>query len=196
MNLDKYKGEKTYREIYKEIYKLNNNELLPYAIRNGFLPLIKYIQDKGVDLDDTDIDSNYDAIIEAAQNGKLEVIEYIINKVEYVYENHTVQQTILNVATENGWLNIVKYFVKRGFNKKDILIYAAEKGQLKIVNYLIENGTNIHSINEASLIGAASQGHLDVVKYLIENGANIHARNDEAYKRGTQKVKKYLEKYM
>ena len=96
-----------------------------------------------------------------------------------VYRNNW----LLNAASEEGELDLVKYAISNGasvtsFNN-GALRKAAARGYLDMVKFLVENGANIH-LN--ILPYAAQNGHLEVVKYLVENGVNaknnlIHAGN-------------------
>lgn len=77
---------------------------------------------------------------------------------------------------------------------------ATEHGYFEGVKYLVEQGADIHAEHEAALQDAAAEGHLKIVKYLVEHGADIYAANGWvlfwATKNGHFEVVKYLSELM
>lgn len=61
--------------------------------------------------------------------------------------------------------------------KDESLIIASEHGFLDVVKYLVENGANIHADDESALEWAIIENNYDVVKYLIDKGANPTVKN-------------------
>ena len=75
--LNKYKGNKTYREIYKELGReSNDSSKLLISAQNGYLPITKYL------IENTIIKRGYInlAIEWAAREGRLQTIKYLISK--------------------------------------------------------------------------------------------------------------------
>lgn len=91
--------------------------------------------------------NNLSKLINAAQNGDLELVKHLVE-----YSNTDREDDFnyaLNLAAYNGHLDIVKYLVK--------------------VNYQFGNGGYTQYINKSSsnpLISASKNGHLDIVEYL------------------------------
>jgi ankyrin repeat protein len=82
-------------------------------------------------------------LIEAAKNGHLEVVQFLIRNGADIHADN------------------------------DLAIrHAARNEHLDVVRYLIENGANIHAHDDWALRYAAMDGHLDVIQYLMENGAD------------------------
>ena len=77
-------------------------------------------------------------------------------------------------ASQNGYLDILKYLVENGGNVQHAFRDASDNGHLDLVKYLASKGANIHANNNYALTVAAQKGHLDVVKYLVSEGADIH----------------------
>ena len=63
---------------------------------------------------------------------------------------------------------------------KMIMQCASKNGYLDVVKFLVNKGANIHADDDGSIRLASISGHLDIVKFLVSEGANIHARDDGA----------------
>ena len=86
----------------------------------------------------------------------------------------------LDIASESGFLNIVKYLVKEGTKNLNLsLALASSEGHLDIVKFLLKEGADVDYWNDVPLRHASKNGHLDIVKYLVKNGADIHAADNE-----------------
>jgi ankyrin repeat protein len=115
----------------------------------------------------------------------------------------------LRIASEKGYLKIVKLLLENGANVNDqyALLTAIKNNYLEITKLLIENGADVNANNGAALAGASQRGHLEIVKlllsptvgadvnaskalavasdleivkFLIENGADVNANNGVA----------------
>ena len=110
---------------------------------------------------------NDSALIEASENGHLEVVKYLV---EHGADIHTREDYALSLATLNG--------------------------HFKVVKYLLEQGTNIHAKNDRPLRWASVTGRLKIIKYLVDQGADISTKNfkalKEAEKRNYIEVANYL----
>ena len=58
------------------------------------------------------------------------------------------------------------------------LVLASEEGCLETVKFFVRRGADIHTNNDSALRWASINGHLDVVKFLVQKGANVHEHND------------------
>uniref|UniRef100_A0A673CQ07 Uncharacterized protein n=1 Tax=Sphaeramia orbicularis TaxID=375764 RepID=A0A673CQ07_9TELE len=91
-------------------------------------------------------------------------------------------QTPLMVAAEQGNLEIVQEFIRRGANVNldDVdswtaLISAAKEGHIEVVKELLENNANLEHRDMGgwtALMWAAYKGRTDVAQLLLEKGAN------------------------
>lgn len=64
------------------------------------------------------------------------------------------------------------------------LALASDRGYLVIVRRLVENGANIEARNEygnTPVYLASFQGHYEVVRYLIQKGAAVNVKNNEGH---------------
>lgn len=135
------------------------NRLFKYSLVS-FTSIISY---KTIHYYYTPKPNNLSKLINAAQNGDLEIVKDLI---EYTcVDREDIFNFALNLAAYNGHIDIVKCLVS--------------------VNYQFGNGGYSRYINTSScnpLISASTNGHLDIVKYLVEKGANINDYNDKVIK--------------
>ncbi len=90
----------------------------------------------------------------------LKRMKYHSEMVKYELDNP------LNEASENGYLDVVKYLISIGAEMKEGVRLASRFGHLDVVKYLVENGADIHRYNDDALAWAISNGHTGVIKYL------------------------------
>ena len=124
-----------------------------------------------------------DQFIDACENGRLEVVKYLLTSPELTEhaDIHTENDLGFRLACEEGRLEVVKYLLAsdeltehadihaendRGFRS------ACYKGRLEVVKYLLTSDeltahANIHARNDEGFIWACRSGHLEVIKYLI-----------------------------
>jgi ankyrin repeat protein len=117
-------------------------------------------------LDITDVDLLNDLIAIAADEGKLEMVEYLIEKgaTEYRYA--------LRWAAFKGHLNIVKLLLSKVIDDASLL-YAILGRQKKVVELLIHYGVDVHANDEYALVLAIDKGYAEIVKCLIKAGADV-----------------------
>nr|XP_054775125.1 putative ankyrin repeat protein RF_0381 [Lytechinus pictus] len=131
----------------------------------------------------------------AAQNGHLDVIEYLISHGAEVnkgdYRNDTalyiaaqnghldVVRCLISPGAENGHLDVVKYQISQGDevdkgDYKDVtaLHIAAKNGHLDVIDQGDEVDKGDYK-DVTALHIAAKNGHLDVIEYLISQGAEV-----------------------
>jgi ankyrin repeat protein len=177
----------------EEIMK-SNRKLISVLILMGLILLAvaacssppEDLKDYVVDEDDLDAynDQGFTALMKAAADGNVEVVEYLLdNDVEL--DNGDKQQhfTALCFATINNNYKCAELLLEAGANP-DIqdrndgntpIFYAAGNQNKEFVDLLIKAGAdlNIESSNGVSPIFYATlAGNLDIVKALVENGAD------------------------
>lgn len=119
------------------------------------------------------------ALCLAAQNGRLDIIKYLVEHGAYIHVNddEPLRAATIHQCANNSF-NIVDYLVTKGahINARNYaaLSNAAYSGHLAIVKYLVEKGADIHANNNETLRAATTMGRLDVIKYLVEHGANVN----------------------
>ncbi|KAJ8674380.1 hypothetical protein QAD02_005642 [Eretmocerus hayati] len=93
--------------------------------------------------------------------------------------------SLLHLASEVGFLEIVKYLVSLGadINVEDSLDlkpihHAAQKAHKDVVEYFVNQGMGINvcnSMNQTLLFYAKDKNHQELVEYLLANGIDIHS---------------------
>lgn len=109
-----------------------------------------------IEQDGADINIDCRALINASQNGHLEVVKYLISK--------------------GANMDLI---ISR--NRNDTaLIWASIKRHLEIVKVLVENGADLNingMFDNTALITASQKGYFEIVKVLVEGGADVNIRN-------------------
>lgn len=138
-----------------------------HGANNGHLHIIKFIFEKGIDIDVSDVT---DCIQNCIQKGYSDIVKYFIENIKNIKLSAYIKCSIKYRRTD-----ILKYLVEKGadINLTDNIVECAQKGYLDIVRYLVENQLSEH--NRSILLRyAAGFGHIDIVKYLVENGTDIN----------------------
>ena len=165
----------------------NNYALIITAAFDNFVDLLKYYENKGIDIHYR----NDLALRLSANNGNTNILKYLIKRGANI---HTYDEYALRHSAQEGYLDIVKILIKNGADihaKNDYaLISSAKNGHYKIVKYLIENGANIHANNDLALYYSIKKDYQKITDYLIKNGAN---KND-AIKNKNNNIKTYSNK--
>ena len=121
------------------------NELIQAATSGDFNKVSKILDSKAIKSDVNAKDKNGDtALILAANNGKVEVVEKLLGKGADV-----------NLADKNG---------------NTALIWAANNGKVEVVEKLLAKGADVNLANKdgyTALMLAASNGKVEVVKLLL-----------------------------
>nr|CAH7726410.1 unnamed protein product [Callosobruchus chinensis] len=154
------------------------------AAWDGNLDLFKLLINHNADLYRVDNDSS-SPLHRAAENGKLEIVRYIIDKKLYNIDTvNNDKRTPLLLAAQNGHLEIVKFLVDKGadFFLRDKFGFtplerAIDREQDDIVKYLTEvkdrfGFTYLHK--------AAWDGNLDLFKLLINHNADLYRVDNDS----------------
>ena len=169
--------------------------VLMYAFEHGydFTYIIKTLIENGADVNAKD---NYNVSV------LMYAFEYFdfnvrINK---NFNNKNVQSKNINDAI----VFIVKLLIEKGVDINSVLILASQKDYINIVDFVIKNGANVNTINkngDTALMIASLYGHIDIAKLLIENGADVKVKNkdgetarDIALQEGNLEIVKLIDK--
>ena len=138
------------------------------------------------------IAGDYDtALMLAASEGHLEVVELLLNTWAYAFKNaeDSNGNTALMLAASEGHLEVVELLLKVGANKEatdndgqTALILAASKGHLEVVKMLLKAGAKVDATSikgATALIFAATEGHAETVDILLKAGAKKEARDSD-----------------
>lgn len=173
--------------------------MLIQEITQGSLKAFKYwVEEKNVNphLQNSDVyNPSWSAIHYAAFHGKLDIVQYLIekHKIDPNIKTNLSGQTPICFAAQWGHLDIVQYLIETcGANPnlqnndgETPLHCATEGGRLAIVQYLIEKHKvklnikeNIHG--RTPIHFAAQFGRLDITKYLLETcNINPNGQDDD-----------------
>jgi hypothetical protein len=126
------------------------------------------------------------ALVEAAEEGKLAVVEQLLGTGANVNATVPGDGSPLITAAREGRLGVVELLLNRGADPNmavpgegNPLIMAAREGRAAVVALLLDRGANIETVvpgDENALIQASREGRLEVVQLLVSRGANLNAR--------------------
>lgn len=105
----------------------------------------------------------------------------------------------LREASENGYLEIVKYLSNNGADINSLKYYThiiAQNGHLDILKYLVKEGINLRYENDRPLRSAAEEGQLDVVKYLVNIGLDVNSESDYCIRKASENDHLNVVKYL
>jgi ankyrin repeat protein len=159
----------------------NGRMPLHWAARGGHLDVLRYIVEKGADLNA--LDNNGVAPLHTlAGSGQTEAARLLIEKGADIDIKNPVKQTPLNLAAEYGQEEMVKLLIENGANIENKHAYgrtplvgaAREHGNINVIRMLLDAGADVNSSDkwgETALDLAAWRGFKEVVDLLLERGA-------------------------
>jgi ankyrin repeat protein len=142
----------------------NKNEALIIAAGKGYLEILKYLHQNGIDIH---ADDDY-IFRSAVYYDYIEIVKYLHqNGANIAIDNNIA----LRWAASYGYLEIFKYLLKNGAalmlgDDYSVFECATRNGQLKIVKYLVENIAGISFYVREALYFAKKNNHKEVVEYL------------------------------
>ncbi|CAG9858534.1 unnamed protein product [Phyllotreta striolata] len=134
-------------------------------------------------------DLNECFLICAANAGKCDVVEYLLNRGVNVDYSDCSGKTALHYAASKGLQNVVLLLVNKNCNvnqldneKNTPLHLASLNGHENCIKALIYSSPEVdinatNSFGDSPLILATRWGYLDLVKILLENGASVSIKN-------------------
>ncbi|WP_188153322.1 ankyrin repeat domain-containing protein [Wolbachia endosymbiont of Pentalonia nigronervosa] len=154
------------------------------AVESGCLGLVRYLVDKGIDINTR---GSYGSTLLhlAALNGKLEIVRYLVERGANLSFSDDSGKIPLEVAHDKSIIDFLKQ-ARRRLNEG--LISVTREGNFYLVKELIEKGADINiESNKKCESGwtllhiATYYNHLNVVQYLVEKGANFNAKDSSYY---------------
>lgn len=148
----------------------------------GYRGVKYFVEHKGVPVTSTNTDNRTAAHI-AAQQGKLDVVKYLLGKDSSLLNAvDSFGYTIYHLAVINGALNVVTYLLddlqvdllqsNENYYKNTPVHFAAESGQLQILRYFIETkNCDINVLNsrgQPPAFLAARRRQTKIIKYIAE----------------------------
>ncbi|KAK7873734.1 hypothetical protein R5R35_013266 [Gryllus longicercus] len=116
------------------------------------------------------------ALVEAAQDGRLEVMEALLRVGVNAKES---REEALRAAAEKGHRGCIVALLDAGvdvnarenWSRWTALHWAAMNGHAECVEVLLQRGAKKDQLTQEVLVNAAREGHLDVLKILLRGGA-------------------------
>ncbi len=154
---------------------LNQDEVLEWAVENGFVNVVKAILEGENGQLVIDIHAgNGRALRTACARGHAEVVKVLLDAGA---DARSGSDWSLRIASERGHAEVVKMLLDAGADvhtySDTALRWASERGHVEVVRTLLERGANVRACDDRALLTAAYKGHIEVVKMLLKAGANI-----------------------
>jgi ankyrin repeat protein len=139
------------------------------------LDVIKYFKSIGIKLDG----ANNVILSEAAKKDDFDIVKYMVEN--YPQSIHNGNENALVSATEHGHLDIIKYLLNLGKDKRSLknkqedvrnahinpLYVAARNGNLDMVKYLVESiQINTRDVLKEAIRWAKEFSHENIIEYL------------------------------
>lgn len=163
----------------RNVNQLNSNgeTILNYAIINGNINIVKYLAQKGININKKS-KVKYKFII---KNGKIK------QTVKIIEDDGKIGDTPLIIAIKANKSDVTKLLIRLGAkinlknNRSNTPLNIAIKTQnIKLIKYLLKKGANVNPKYESwntPLIVAIETKNLDIIKLLLKHGADINTAN-------------------
>ena len=162
-------------------------ELLLEAIDDGNVQLVKYMLDKGVDVN-ASTDGGWTPLLEAADEGQTAIMELLLDRGARVDQGNRDGWTPLMEAAEEGHYEMAKLLLDKGAkpdqtndNGVTALMHAADEGRLEMTKLLIDRGADVNFQSKegfTALLVAIDEGHQRIVQLLLDNGARTELKGE------------------
>lgn len=159
------------------------------AAQGGSVGVAKVLADAGADINVVvSTASQRRPIHQAAQNGHLKMVQFLLERNVIVDAVEEDGATALWLACQEGYTEIVKLLLDAGANPSAETVQsgcrplhqACQNGHLETVKLLVSRGVSIDYGGKKGATGlwlACQQGHTEIVRYLMELGANTNVRS-------------------
>jgi ankyrin repeat protein len=178
----------------ENINKFDTNSITPLmvACHFGSIDVVKFLIEKGADINLCSRDDGYSAFLDALRDGHEKIAEYLLENGADIFVEGTIDgNTPIQYAIDNGFTNIANELLDRkckitNMNDENIgvLDVACENGYYDIAVKLIKMGAYINNISidkKTPLTRAAKENQLEIVKLLLNSGADININLNQDY---------------
>jgi ankyrin repeat protein len=156
----------------------------------GEINKLQLIHDQGFDLDVKASDNGSTPLMYAAQNGRVECINFLIGHGADVNAVNNNGLTALHFATDSHNSEVIKVLIKHGakVNTSDLtpLHRAIQRDcSISLIQVLLENGATKCNINAQTSLGntplhlAIKASRLDVITELVNRGYNANVQTKD-----------------
>jgi len=158
---------------------------------NGILsqsaPVVKYLLQKGVNIDELD-DRDFSAIGVAASLSLNDIVKVLVDAGADINQKQgEFKQTLIMLALHDDNTELVKYLINKGVDVKaqakdgeTALYLAASYGNIEAADALLRAGADIDKENSngfSPLFRAIQKEKTDMALYLISKGADVNSRD-------------------
>ncbi|PSN47412.1 hypothetical protein C0J52_19206 [Blattella germanica] len=155
---------------------------LHYAARGGYVFCVKYLIERGANLEQ--VAFRFDGrtpLLSAIWGGYPSVVKMLLKSGADPNYKGEYWRTPQQLAAALGKLKIYKMFKLGMPGTVRSVILAAQGGHLKIIQYFVEKNGNVNQTDncETPLHGAARNGKNEIIQYLLMNGADTMIGNSE-----------------
>jgi ankyrin repeat protein len=143
-----------------------------------------------IDLDAKGGDYNTTLLMDAAQRGRGDLVELLLNAGAEINARSHSGSTALMIAAEYGRKDMVELLLNAGADvhaKKNngimaLMVAAAVRNEKGIVELLLDRGADVHAKDKdgsTALILAACSGRKETLELLLDRGADIHEKDKD-----------------
>jgi len=160
---------------------------LPVVKNPESVPVVKYLIQKGVNIDELD-ERDYSAVGVAASQSLNDIVKVLVDAGADINQKQgEFKQTLIMLALHDDNTELVKYLIQKGVDVKaqatdgeTALYLAAAYGNIEAADALLRAGADIDkesSIGFSPLFRAIQKKNTDMALYLISKGADVNSRD-------------------
>ena len=129
-------------DLLKTVRNIRNDNLYLIASYNGQIDVMKYLENKGFDINFKNNNGN-NAYLLASLGGKINVMKYLENKGFDINSTNNNGSNAYLLASTNGQIDVMKYLEDKGFdinfknnNGSNAYLFASLGGKINVMKYL------------------------------------------------------------
>lgn len=158
--------------------------LLNTAALCGYLPVVRFLVESGIDIHLSDSEKSYNALHEASMKGKIDIVRYLLSIGMEVDVVNATGETSLLLASKFGHVDIAECLIRHGANVNhtrksghSALHFAAARGDIPLSRLFLENGADIEALSSdigTPLYISAERGQVYATRFLLKKGAAVN----------------------